>query len=69
MGLTNTFTQLGISTGNSDITKIGAIGSTLVDSFKRVKSLKGLKGVEKTAGIAGIAGGAADTVKNVLFGN
>jgi hypothetical protein len=69
MGLTNTFTQLGISTGNTDMAKIGTVGSTLVDSFKRVKSLKGLKGIEKTAGIAGIAGGAADTVKNVLFGN
>lgn len=69
MGVANTFTQFGIATGNTDMAKIGTVGSTLIDSFKRVKSLKGLKGPEKTAGIAGIAGGAADTLDNVFFGD
>ena len=69
MGITNTLTQFGISTGNSDMAKAGVLGSTALNVVNQVKGLKGLKGVDKTAGIAGIAGGAADTLDNMFFGN
>ena len=69
LGTTNALTQFGIATGNSDITKIGALGSTAVNVVNQVKGLKGLKGANRTAGIAGIAGGAADTLDNAFFGN
>lgn len=69
MGLTNTFAQLGIATGNSDMAKIGTIGSTALNVANQIKGLKNLKGINKTAGIAGIAGGAADTLDSVLFGD
>ena len=69
MGITNTLTQFGVATGNSDMAKIGMLGSTALKVVDQVKSLKGLQGQAKTAGIAGIAGGAADTLDNMLFGN
>ena len=69
MKITDTLSQLGIASGNSDVAKIGAIGSTALNVASQIKGLKGLKGGAKAAGIAGIAGGAADSVKGLLFGN
>ena len=69
MGTVDAFTQFGIATGNSNMTKIGALGSTAVNVMNRVKGLKGLKGINKIAGVAGIAGGAANTLDNVFFGD
>lgn len=68
MDISDTLAQFGIATGNSDMTKIGMLGSTALNVANQIKGLKGLKGVNKTAGIAGIAGGAADTLGNMLFG-
>ena len=69
LGLTDTFTHLGIATGNSNIIKLGALANTGVNTFQKVRGLKGLKGIDKTAGITGIAGGAADTLDNIFFGD
>ena len=69
LGLTDTFTHLGIATGNSNIVKIGALANTGISTFQKVRELKGLIGVDKTAGVAGISGGAADTLDNVFFGD
>jgi len=33
MGVTDTFTQLGIATGNSDITKAGILGNSAVKAM------------------------------------
>jgi hypothetical protein len=68
MDISDTLAQFGIATGNSDMAKIGMLGSTALNVANQIKGLKGLKGVNKTAGIAGIAGGAADTLGNMLFG-
>ena len=69
LGLTDTFTHLGIATGNTNIIKLGTLANTGVSTFQRVRNLKGLKGVDKTVGVAGIAGDAADTLDNVFFGD
>ena len=69
LGLTNTFTHLGIATGNTDMIKLGALANTGVSTFQRIRNLKGLKGADKTVGVAGIAGDAADTHDNVFFGD
>ena len=69
MGATDTLTQFGIATGNSDLTKAGILGNSTVKMMQQLKATKGLKGINKTAGIAGAAGGMADTVDQMFFGD
>ena len=69
LGTTDFLTQIGVTTGNSTLTKAGLLGSTAVNAIQQFKGLKGLKGTNKVAGISGVAGGVADSMDQVLFGN
>ena len=69
LGTTDFLTQIGVSTGNSTLTKAGLLGSTVVNAIQQLKGLKGLKGINKTAGISGVAGGVADSMDRILFGD
>ena len=69
MGATDTLTQFGISTGNTNLTKAGILGNSTIRAIQQIKAIKSLKGTDKVAGISGIAGGLADTADQILFGN
>ena len=69
MGATDTLTQFGISTGNTNLTKAGILGNSTIRAIQQIKAIKGLKGADKVAGISGIAGGWSDVADQVLFGN
>lgn len=69
MGATDTLTQFGIATGNTDLTKAGILGNSTIKAIQQIKAIKGLKGTNKVAGISGIAGGWADTADQIFFGN
>ena len=66
MGATDTLTQFGISTGNTNLTKAGILGNSTIRAIQQIKAIKGLKGTDK---VAGIAGGWSDTADQVLFGS
>ena len=69
LGTTDFLTQIGVSTGNSILTKVGLLGNTVVNAIQQLKGLKGLKGINKTAGISGVVGGVADSTDRILFGD
>lgn len=69
LGTTDFLTQIGVTTGNSTLTKAGLLGNTAVNAIQQLKGLKGLKGTDKVARISGVAGGVADSMDQVLFGN
>ena len=69
LGTTDFLTQIGVTTGNSTLTKAGLLGSTAVNAIQQFKGLKGLKGTNKVAGISGVAGGVTDSMDQILFGN
>ena len=69
LGATDTFTQFGIATGNSNLTKAGILGNSTVKMMQQLKATKGLKGFDKTAGVTGAVGGMADTVDQMFFGD
>lgn len=69
MGATDTLTSIGISTGNTNLTKAGILGNSTIKAIQQIKNIKGLKGADKVAGISGIAGGWSDVADQVLFGN
>lgn len=72
MGATDTLTSIGISTGNTNLTKAGILGNSTIKAIQQIKNIKGLKNlknIDKVAGISGIAGGWADTADQVLFGS
>ena len=69
MGATDTLTQFGISTGNTNLTKAGILGNSTIRAIQQIKAIKGLKGADKVTGISGIAGGWSDVADQVLFGN
>ena len=69
MGATDTLTQFGISTGNTNLTKAGILSNSTIRAIQQIKNIKGLKGADKVAGISGIAGGLANTADQILFGS
>jgi hypothetical protein len=69
MGVTDTFTQLGLATGNQNMTKAGILGNSTVKALQQLKATKGLTGVNKTAGVTGAVGGLADTADQMFFGD
>jgi hypothetical protein len=69
MGATDAFTQLGIATGNQNVTKAGVLGSSAVKAMQQIKATKGLTGFAKTSGVTGAIGGVADTADQLLFGD
>lgn len=69
LGTTDFLTQIGITTGNSTLTKAGLLESTVVNAIQQLKSLKGLKGANKVNGISGVVGGFADSADRILFGD
>ena len=68
-GATDVFTQVGLATGNTNITKAGILGNSTVKAIKQLQATKGLTGVNKTAGVTGAVGGLADTADQMLFGD
>ena len=66
---TDFLTQIGVSTGNSTLTKAGLLGNTVVNAIQQLKGLKGLKGTNRINGISGVVGGVADSMDQILFGN
>ena len=69
LGATNTFTQVGIATGNQPITKAGILGNAAVRAIKGIQATKGMTGVAKTGGITSSVGGFADVADQELFGD
>ncbi len=69
MGVTDTFTQLGIATGNQTMTKAGILGNSTVKALQQLKATKGMTGAAKTAGVTGAVGGLADTADQMFFGD
>ena len=53
LGTTDFLTQIGVSTGNSTLTKAGLLGNTVVNAIQQLKGLKGLKGTNRINGISG----------------
>jgi hypothetical protein len=69
LGATNTFTQVGIATGNQPITKAGILGNAAVRAIKGIQATKGMTGVAKTGGITSSVEGFADAADQALFGD
>lgn len=69
LGTTDFLTQIGVTTGNSTLTKAGLLGNTAVNAIQQLKGLKELKGTDKVAGISGVTGSVADSMDQMLFGN
>lgn len=69
LGTTDFLTQIGVSTGNSTLTKAGLLGSTVVNAIQQFKGLKGLKGTNRVNGISGVVGGFSDSADQILFGD
>ena len=69
LGATDTFTQVGIATGNQPITKAGVLGNAAVRAIKGIQATKGMTGAAKTGGVTSSIGGFADAADQALFGN
>jgi hypothetical protein len=67
LGTTDVLTQMGLMTGNMNITKAGLLSNSAIKAIRGFKAAKGLKGAERTAAISNTTGGLIDSADKILF--